>query len=255
MSQFSRTERLLGGEGMKNLSAVRVAVFGIGGVGGYAAEALVRSGIGAIDLIDDDRVTLSNLNRQVIALHSTIGQLKVDVMRERLMDINPALKVQTHAMFYLPETADELDLSGFDYIIDAVDTVKAKLELVCRAAALKVPIISAMGAGNKLDPAKLRAADIFDTNTCPLARVMRGELRKRGIKALKVVYSTEDAIEPIVDNENIGDESSASPTGTMRSGAARRAVPGSTSFVPPAMGLLIAGVVVRDIALGKRVQD
>ena len=250
MGQFSRTELLLGKEGLGRLSAARVAVFGIGGVGGYAAEALVRSGIGAIDLIDDDRVCLSNLNRQVIALHSTIGRLKVDVMRDRLLDINPGLKAVAHALFYLPETADVLDLSVYDYVIDAVDTVKAKLELACRAAELKMPIISAMGAGNKLDPARLRVADIYDTSVCPLARVMRGELRKRGIKRLKVVYSTEEALTLQMEEEINLQEKDICPPGSIRGGKERRSIPGSTAFVPPAMGLMIAGEVVRDIVLG-----
>jgi tRNA A37 threonylcarbamoyladenosine dehydratase len=247
MSQFSRTERLFGREGMNNLSAARVAIFGIGGVGGCAAEALARSGIGAIDLIDDDRVMLSNLNRQIIALHSTVGRIKVDVMKERLLDINPRLSVVAHPMFYLPETADGLDLSVYDYIIDAVDTVKAKLELVCRAVELKVPIISAMGAGNKLDPARLKVADIYDTSACPLARVMRGELRKRGIKGLKVVYSTEEALAPKEEEGRNRSEDDVYPPGVICGGTARRAIPGSTAFVPPAMGLLIAAEVVRDI--------
>ena len=181
MNQFARSQLLLGSEGMERLARARVAVFGIGGVGGYTAEALARSGIGAIDIFDDDRVCLTNLNRQIIALHSTIGRDKTQVMKERLEDINPKLKVQARNIFYLPETADTIDLSDYDYVVDAVDTVKAKLELVCRAQALGVKIISAMGAGNKLDPTRLKVADIYKTSVCPLARVMRTELRKRGI--------------------------------------------------------------------------
>ena len=194
MDQFSRTELLIGSEGLKRLKASRVAVFGIGGVGGYAAEALVRSGLGAIDLFDDDRICLTNLNRQVIALRSTVGRYKAEVMAERLLDINPQAQVHSFKMFYMPDTADSVDLSQYDYVIDAVDTVTAKLELIARAHSLGVPIISAMGAGNKLDPTRLRVADIFETSVCPLARVMRHELRKRGIPRLKVVFSDEPPI-------------------------------------------------------------
>ena len=194
MDQFSRTELLIGSEGLKRLKASRVAVFGIGGVGGYAAEALVRSGLGAIDLFDDDRICLTNLNRQVIALRSTVGRYKAEAMAERLLDINPQAQVHSFKMFYMPDTAGSVDLSQYDYVIDAVDTVTAKLELIARAHALGVPIISAMGAGNKLDPTRLRVADIFETSVCPLARVMRHELRKRGIPRLKVVFSDEPPI-------------------------------------------------------------
>ena len=194
MDQFSRTELLIGSEGLKRLKASRMAVFGIGGVGGYAAEALVRSGLGAIDLFDDDRICLTNLNRQVIALRSTVGRYKAEVMAERLLDINPQAQVHSFKMFYMPDTADSVDLSQYDYVIDAVDTVTAKLELIARAHSLGVPIISAMGAGNKLDPTRLRVADIFETSVCPLARVMRHELRKRGIPRLKVVFSDEPPI-------------------------------------------------------------
>lgn len=248
MNQFARSQLLLGSEGMGRLARARVAVFGIGGVGGSAAEALVRSGIGAIDIFDDDRVCLTNLNRQVIALHSTIGRDKTQVMKERLIDINPDLKVEAKNIFYLPETADTIDLSVYDYVVDAVDTVKAKLELVCRARALGVSIISAMGAGNKLDPTRLKAADIYQTSVCPLARVMRTELRKRGIPGLKVVYSTEDAIK-LAEEEALGgkDQCVCSPD-AVYTGSSRRAIPGSTSFVPPVMGLIIAGEVVRELA-------
>ena len=248
MNQFARSQLLLGSEGMERLARARVAVFGIGGVGGYTAEALARSGIGAIDIFDDDRVCLTNLNRQIIALHSTIGREKTQVMKERLEDINPKLKVQARNIFYLPETADTIDLSVYDYVVDAVDTVKAKLELVCRAKALGVRIISAMGAGNKLDPTRLKVADIYKTSVCPLARVMRTELRKRGISGLKVVFSAEEAMKPAEDEELSFNSRCVCPPGTARSCSARRAIPGSTSFVPPVMGLIMAGEIVRDIA-------
>ena len=248
MNQFARSQLLLGSEGMERLARARVAVFGIGGVGGYTAEALARSGIGAIDIFDDDRVCLTNLNRQIIALHSTIGRDKTQVMKERLLDINPNMKVEATNIFYLPETADFIDLSVYDYVVDAVDTVKAKLELVCRAKALEVRIISAMGAGNKLDPTRLKVADIYKTSVCPLARVMRTELRKRGIPGLKVVFSTEEAMKPAEDEELSCKNHCVCPPGTARSCSARRAIPGSTSFVPPVMGLIMAGEIVRDIA-------
>ena len=248
MNQFARSQLLLGSEGMDRLARARVAVFGIGGVGGYTAEALARSGIGAIDIFDDDRVCLTNLNRQIIALHSTIGRDKTQVMKERLLDINPNMKVEATNIFYLPETADFIDLSVYDYVVDAVDTVKAKLELVCRAKALGVMIISAMGAGNKLDPTRLKVADIYQTSVCPLARVMRTELRKRGIPGLKVVFSTEEAMKPAEDEELSCKNHCVCPPGTARNCSARRAIPGSTSFVPPVMGLIMAGEIVRDIA-------
>ena len=248
MNQFARSQLLLGSEGMERLARARVAVFGIGGVGGYATEALARSGIGAIDIFDDDRVCLTNLNRQIIALHSTIGRDKTQVMKERLLDINPNMKVEATNIFYLPETADFIDLSVYDYVVDAVDTVKAKLELVCRAKALEVRIISAMGAGNKLDPTRLKVADIYKTSVCPLARVMRTELRKRGIPGLKVVFSTEEAMKPAEDEELSCKNHCVCPPGTARNCSARRAIPGSTSFVPPVMGLIMAGEIVRDIA-------
>lgn len=231
MSQFARTEMLLGSQAMCRLHAARMAVFGVGGVGGFAAEALIRAGVGSMALIDNDTVALSNLNRQIIALHSTLGRSKVQVMAERLQDINPNAQIACHEMFYLPENADTIDLSQFDYIIDAVDTVAAKLELITRADTLGVPIISAMGAGNKLDPSQIVITDIYKTATCPLARVIRAQCRKRGVRRLKVAYSTEPALHPAPTEE---------PT-------SRRATPGSVSFVPSVMGLMIAGEVVRDI--------
>ena len=247
MNQFARFQMLTGREGMERLSHARVAVFGIGGVGGYTAEALARSGVGSIDIFDDDRVCLTNLNRQIIAVHSTIGRDKTQVMKERLLDINPKLKVESKNIFYLPETANCVDLSVYDYIADAVDTVKAKLELVCRSHALGVKIISAMGAGNKMDPTRLQVADIYKTSICPLARVMRTELRKRSIPALKVVYSTEEALEPKEVGDFCCQKQCACPTDINGTHSARRSIPGSTAFVPPVMGLIMAGEIVRDI--------
>lgn len=229
---FSRIEMLLGEAAIEKLQKSRVAVFGVGGVGGFAAEALVRSGVGAIDIFDNDTVSVSNLNRQIIALHSTVGQPKVEVMRARLLDINPQVQVTARQMFYVPENADEVDLSVYDYVIDAVDTVAAKIELAVRAEKAGIMCISAMGAGNKLDPTKIEITDIYKTSACPLARVMRRELKARGVKRLKVAYSTEPALTPLFQPE----------------GEVRRAVPGSTAFVPSVMGLIIAGQVIRDIA-------
>ena len=233
MNPFSRSEPLFGQEGMARLRKARVAVFGVGGVGGYAAEALVRSGVGR--LFDNDDVALTNLNRQIAALHSTLGQPKAAVMARRLRDVNPEAEITVHPLFYLPENADAIDLSCFDYIIDAVDTVAAKLELITRADRLGVPIISAMGAGNKLDPTHLEVADIYETRACRLARVIRRECRSRGVKQLRVVYSTEPPVVIAADN----DEAPA---------ASRRAVPASVIFVPAAMGLILAGEAVRAIA-------
>ena len=236
--QFSRTRRLLGDAAMARLAAARVAVFGLGGVGGSCAEALARSGVGALDLFDDDAVSLTNLNRQAVATHDTLGMPKVDAMAARIAAIAPRAAVEGHRMFYMPENADGVDLSAYDYVVDAVDTVAAKLELAVRATALGVPIISAMGAGNKLDPTKLVVSDIYETSVCPLARVMRRELRRRGIGRLKVAWSTEPP---------------APPRGEIEEAAGlhpRRSIPGSTAFVPPAMGLAIAAQVVRDLADG-----
>lgn len=235
MDQFARSAPLFGEAGMANLRAARVAVFGVGGVGGYAAEALARSGVGHIDLFDNDEVALTNLNRQIIALHSTLGQPKAEVMAARLRDVNPQAEVTAHQLFYLPDNADSIDLTRYDYIVDAVDTVTAKMTLITRAEAAGVPLISAMGAGNKLDPTQLRVADIYQTTECRLARIIRSECRKRGVKRLKVVYSTEP---PVVVAANNGETPQAS----------RRAVPASAIFVPAAMGLTIAAEVVKDLA-------
>ena len=235
MNQFARTEALLGPEAMERLARARVAVFGVGGVGGYVVEALARSGVGALELFDDDAVALTNLNRQIIATHDALGRAKVEVMAERVHSIAPECAVVPHRLFYSPETADAVDLSRFDYVVDAVDTVAAKLELAVRATALGVPIISAMGAGNKLDPTRLVVSDIYETSACPLARVMRRELRKRGVKGLKVAWSTEP---PALSKAAPDEAPGAHP---------RRSVPGSTAFVPPAMGLVIAAQVARDL--------
>lgn len=248
LNQFSRTELLLGKENMNRLSEARVAVFGIGGVGGYTVEALVRSGIGAIDLIDDDKVCLTNLNRQIIATRKTVGKYKVDVMKERILDINPECKVEVHKCFYLPETKNQFDFSQYSYIVDAVDTVTAKIQLVMEAKEHRVPIISSMGAGNKLDPAAFEVADIYKTSVCPLAKVMRRELRKRGVDHLKVVYSKEEARQPIEDMVISCREHCVCPPGTAHKCTQRRAIPGSIAFVPSVVGLIIAGEVIKDLS-------
>ncbi len=229
---FSRTRMLLGDEAMARLRRARVAVFGIGGVGGHVVEALARSGVGALDLIDSDRVVLSNLNRQIVATRDTLGMLKVDAAKARVLSIDPDCQVRTYPIFYLPETADQFDFSQYDYVVDAIDTVAGKLQLIAAAKAANVPVISAMGAGNKLDPTAFRVADIAETSVCPLARVMRRELKKRGIDHVKVVYSPEPALSPAPAAEDTG----------------RRATPGSVAFVPAVAGLILAGEVVRDIA-------
>ncbi len=248
LDQFSRTRLLLGNEAMDKLKRARVAVFGVGGVGGYAVEALVRSGIGAFDLIDDDKVCLTNINRQIIATRKTVGQYKVDVMRDRILEINPNTQVEVHKCFYLPETANQFDFSSYSYIIDAVDTVTAKIELIMRAKEAGVPIISSMGAGNKLDPTRFEVADIYKTEICPLARVMRRELKKRGVEKLKVVYSKEIPIEPLEDMSSSCKNNCICPPGAERKCTERRQIPGSIAFVPSVAGLIIAGEVIKDIA-------
>lgn len=231
-NQWIRIELLLGEEAVERLKNSRVAVFGVGGVGGYVAEALARTGVGTFDLIDKDTVSVSNINRQIIATHSTVGRVKVEVMKERILEINPEAEVHIHKCFFLPENASEFDFSKYSYVVDAVDTVTAKIELVMQAQKAGVPIISSMGAGNKLDPSKFEVTDIYKTSVCPLARVMRRELKKRDVKHLKVVYSTEKALEPKFDlSEKEG----------------RRAVPGSVAFVPSAAGLIAAGEVINDL--------
>lgn len=251
LNQFSRTELLFGKDAMESLFKKRVAVFGIGGVGGYAVEALARSGIGALDLIDDDKICLTNLNRQIFALRSTVGKYKVDVAAERVHDICPDIQVTTHKCFYMPETADQFDFTQYDYIIDAIDTVTGKIEIIKRADAANVPVISAMGAGNKLDPSAFRVADIYDTKVCPLARVMRRELKKHGIKKLKVVYSEEQPMRPIEDMAISCRENCICPPGTARKCTIRRDIPGSTAFVPSTAGLIIAGEVIKDLSVEK----
>lgn len=247
LNQFSRTQLLLGGEAMKKLSESRVAVFGVGGVGGYACEALVRSGVGHFDLIDDDKICLTNLNRQIIATRKTVGKYKTDVMKERMLEINPEVDVTIHKCFFLPENADEFPFSEYDYVIDAVDTVTAKLELVMKCRELNVPIISSMGAGNKLDASAFRVADIYKTKMCPLAKVMRRELKKRGVKKLKVVYSEEKPTRPIEDMSVSCRTNCICPPGAAHKCTERRDIPGSVAFVPSVAGLIIAGEVVKDL--------
>ena len=232
---------------MIKLSESRVAVFGVGGVGGYACEALVRSGVGHFDLIDDDKVCLTNLNRQIIATRKTVGKYKTDVMKERMLEINPDVDVTIHKCFFLPENADEFPFSEYDYVIDAVDTVTAKLELVMKCRELNVPIISSMGAGNKLDASAFRVADIYKTKMCPLAKVMRRELKKRGVKKLKVVYSEEKPTRPIEDMSVSCRTNCICPPGAAHKCTERRDIPGSVAFVPSVAGLIIAGEVVKDL--------
>ena len=248
LNQFSRTELLLGKEGMDRLQSARVAIFGIGGVGGYTAEALARSGVGALDLVDDDRVCLTNINRQIFATRKTVGQHKVDVAQERLLEINPNMTVNTYKTFYMPDTADQFDFTQYDYIVDAIDTVTGKLELILRAQAVGTPIISSMGAGNKLDPTAFEVADIYKTSVCPLARTMRRELKKRGVRHLKVVYSKEPAMTPVDDMAISCRTHCICPPGTKRKCTVRRQVPGSNAFVPPVAGLIIAGEVIKDLS-------
>lgn len=247
LNQFSRTELLLGKEAMEKLARSRVAVFGIGGVGGYVCEALIRSGVGAFDLIDDDKVCLTNLNRQIIATRKTVGKYKVDVMKERMLDINPNADIQIHKCFFLPENADEFDFEEYDYVVDAVDTVTAKIELVLKAQEKQVPIISSMGAGNKLDGSQFKVADIYKTKVCPLAKVMRRELKKRGVKKLKVVYSEELPRRPIEDMSISCRNHCICPPGAKHKCTERRDIPGSTAFVPSVAGLIIAGEIIRDL--------
>ncbi|MCD8089533.1 MAG: tRNA threonylcarbamoyladenosine dehydratase [Clostridiales bacterium] len=236
LNQFSRTELLLGKDGMEKLYRSRVAVFGLGGVGGYVVEALARSGIGRLSLIDSDKICLTNLNRQILATRETLGKYKADAARERVLSINPDIEAEAYKVFYMPDNADMFDFSEYDYIVDAIDTVTAKLEIIVRAEKAGTPVISCMGAGNKLEASALEVADIYKTEICPLARVMRRELKKRGIKKLKVVYSKEKPIEPV--GERAEEEENVSPG---------RRIPGSTAFVPAVAGLIIAGEVVKDL--------
>lgn len=240
MNEFSRTELLIGQASLEKLQNSRVAIFGVGGVGGYVCEALVRSGVGHFDLIDNDTVSLTNINRQIIALHSTVGKLKVDVMKERMLDINPDVDVSVHPCFYLPETADQFDFSNYDYVVDAIDTVTGKIEIIVQADAHQVPVISSMGAGNKLNPAMMEVSDIYKTSVCPLARVMRRELKKRHIKHCKVVYSKEKAIQP-------SQASLEKYVADSEENFTKKSIPGSTAFVPSVAGLILASEVIKDL--------
>lgn len=244
LDRFSRTQLVFGKEAMDRLKGSRVAVFGVGGVGGYTVEALARSGVGAIDIIDDDKVRLTNINRQIIATGKTVGKYKVDVAKERIEEINPDCKVTAFKTFYMPETADRFDFTQYDYVVDAIDTVTGKIALIENAKKAGTPIISSMGAGNKVDPTAFEVADIYKTSVCPLARVMRYELKRRGIKKLKVVYSKEKPIPPIADEDPNGENGCLSKEDKV---AGKRQVPGSTAFVPSVAGLIIAGEVIKDI--------
>lgn len=247
LTQFSRTELIFGKDSMKKLANARVAIFGIGGVGSYTAEALARSGVGTLDLIDDDKICLTNINRQLFATRKTVGKSKVDVAKERLEEINPKIIINTHKTFYMPETSNQFDFTKYDYIVDAIDTVKGKIELVMRAQDASIPIICSMGAGNKVDATAFKVSDIYKTKVCPLARVMRTELKKRRVKKLKVVYSEEVALKPIEDMAISCKTNCICPAGIARKCTNRNQVPGSNAFVPPVVGLIIAGEVIKDI--------
>ena len=247
LNQFSRTQLLLGSDNMDRLADAKVAVFGIGGVGGYVVEALARSGVGSFVLVDDDKVCLTNINRQIIATRKTVGKYKVDVMKERILEINPDADVEIRKCFYLPENAADFDFSEYDYVVDAVDTVTAKIELIMRAKEAGTPVISSMGAGNKLDASAFRVADIYKTKVCPLAKVMRRELKKRGVKKLKVVYSEEQPIRPIEDMAISCRSHCICPPGAAHKCTERRDIPGSVAFVPSVAGLIIAGEVIKDL--------
>lgn len=247
LNQFSRTELIFGKESMNKLHHARVAIFGIGGVGSYTAEALARSGVGELDLIDDDKVCITNINRQLFATRKTVGKCKVDIAQERLKEINPEIKINTYKTFYLPETSEQFDFSQYDYIVDAIDTVKGKIELVIKAQESNTPIISSMGAGNKVDPTAFTVSDIYKTKVCPLAKVMRQELKKRKIKKLKVVYSEETPMKPLENNEINCKTQCICPPGTTRKCTHRNQIPGSNAFVPPVVGLIIAAEVIKDI--------
>ena len=251
LDRFSRTQLVFGKEAMDRLKGSRVAVFGVGGVGGYTVEALARSGVGAIDIIDNDKVCLTNINRQIIATGKTVGKYKVDVAKERIEEINPDCKVTAFRTFYIPETADQFDFTKYDYVVDAIDTVTGKIALIENAKKAGTPIISSMGAGNKVDPTAFEVADIYNTSVCPLARVMRYELKRRGIKKLKVVYSKEKPIPPIADEDPNGENGCLSMADKV---VGKRQVPGSTAFVPSVAGLIIAGEVIKDI-IGYKAAD
>lgn len=247
MNQFSRSELLLGAAGIEKLKNSFVAVFGVGGVGSFTVEALARSGVGNIAIFDDDKICITNINRQLIATRKTIGMYKVEVMKDRILEINPKANVEIHQSFYGPKNAHEFDLSKYDYIVDAIDTVSSKLTLIEKAKEANVKIISCMGAGNKLDPTKFEVTDIYKTSMCPLARTMRSELRKRGIDSLKVVYSKEPALKPIENEEDNCKNKCVCPPGTERDCTVRKQIPGSVPFVPSVAGLIVAGEVIKDI--------
>ena len=247
LNQFSRTQLLLGKEAMDKLKNSRVAVFGVGGVGGYVCEALARSGVGTFDLIDDDKVCLTNLNRQIIATRKTVGKYKVEVMKERMLEINPNAKVETYQEFYMPESKTNIINEDLNYVVDCVDTVTAKIEIIMKCKEVNVPVMSAMGTGNKLDPTRFEITDIYKTSICPLAKVMRKELRKRNVDSLKVIYSKEEPIVPVSEAESSCKTNCICPPGTARKCTARNQVPGSISFVPSVAGLIMAGEVIKDI--------
>ncbi|MCR5090123.1 MAG: tRNA threonylcarbamoyladenosine dehydratase [Oscillospiraceae bacterium] len=247
LNQFSRTQLLYGESAMQKIATCRIAVFGIGGVGGYVVEALARSGIGALDLIDDDRVCLTNINRQILATRKTVGKYKVDVAEERVHEINPDCKVRAYKTFFRPETQDQFDFRAYDYIVDAIDTVTGKLAIIENAKRAGVPVISSMGAGNKVNAAAFEVADIYETSICPLAKVMRRECRKRGIESLKVVYSKEKPIRPLEDMSISCRQHCICPPGTARKCIERRDIPGSTAFVPSVAGLIIAGEIINEL--------
>lgn len=249
MKEFERSKLLLGESGIQKLNQSKVAIFGLGGVGGYVAEALARSGVGAFILVDDDKICLTNINRQLIATHKTVGKYKTDVMKDRILEINPKAKVIVHRCFFLPGTEEKIDLTDVTYIADAVDTVTAKIELVLQGKELGIPVISCMGTGNKLNPAQLEVADIYKTSICPLAKVMRRELRKRNISGLKVVYSREEPIRPVEDGMTACRNHCVCPPGTQRKCTDRRDIPGSVAFVPPVAGMIMAGEIIKDILL------
>ena len=248
LNQFSRTQLLLGSDNMERLANAKVAVFGIGGVGGYVVEALARSGVGSFVIVDDDKVCLTNINRQIIATRKTVGKYKTEVMKERILDINPKAVVNIHNCFFLPENADEFPFEKYDYVVDAVDTVTAKIAIIMKAKEKNVPVISSMGAGNKLDASMFRVADIYKTKVCPLAKVMRRELKKRGVKKLKVVYSEELPTRPLEDMSISCRNHCICPPGAQHKCTERRDIPGSVAFVPSVAGLIIAGEVIKDLS-------
>lgn len=254
LDRFSRSRMLLGEENMERLAKAKIAVFGIGGVGGYVVEALARTGVGSFLLVDDDTVSLTNINRQIIATEKTLGRYKADVMQERILEIAPSAQVEVRRCFFLPENAHTFDLRGYSYVVDAVDTVTAKLEIVALAKKWNIPAISCMGAGNKLDPTKFQVTDLYQTSICPLARVMRRECKKRGIAALKVVYSTEAPARPLEDMEDSLPPESSSPPDPAHQGTHRRDIPGSLAFVPSVAGLIAAGEVIKDLTAGQTIR-